>query len=71
MSTRWGQNSYNTLDEIIAALDKKGHVGHDMTWVAKNYSIGALISDLKKVRENDFAENVDAQHREAEMSDNE
>lgn len=51
MSTRWGQNSYNTLDEIIAALDAKGHVGHDMSWVAKNYSIGALIADLKKIRE--------------------
>ena len=51
MSTRWGQNSYDTLDEIIAALDKKGHVGHDMTWVAKNYSIGALLTDLKRLQD--------------------
>ena len=54
MSTRWGQNSYDTLDEIIAALDKKGHVGHDMTWVAKNYSIGALLTDLKRLRDGKF-----------------
>jgi len=66
MSTRWGQQSYDTLDEVIEALDKKGHVGHDMTWVAKNYSIGALLADLKQIRENDIAEQRELLHREAE-----
>ena len=56
MSTRWGQESYDTLDEIIAALDARGHVGHDMTWVAKNYSKGGLLADLKRIRDREVSD---------------
>jgi hypothetical protein len=45
------QNSYSTLDDILTALGDGRGVGDDMTWVAKNYSKGALIRDLMAVRD--------------------
>ncbi len=47
----YNQNSYSTLDDILTALTASSGVGNDMTWVAKNYSKGALIRDLMAVRD--------------------
>lgn len=42
--------SYNTLAEIIEALNPKS-IGNPMTYVGKNYTKEALIKDLKQIEE--------------------
>ena len=40
-----------SLEEILKALGDESNIGKKNTWVAKNYSLAALIVDLKKLQE--------------------
>ena len=48
------QNSYKTLDELVEFLRHvQTQIPPENIWIAPNYSMAALVLDLKRILHND------------------
>ncbi len=45
------QHTFNNITEVINHLSSKKMIAANSIWIARDYSIGALVNDLRKINE--------------------
>ncbi len=46
------QYTFDSIKDIITHLTIKQMISRNNIWIARDYSLGALINDLRKINEN-------------------